>query len=314
MNRLLIALTMGIVIVLVLPYLYIPSTIRKSMLAIIPANQKAAQTFLLGDNQWGAWWPASSTATPDSVAGTYYYNGHSFKAGKKYLSGLDLVTDYNSDPTKCVWTIIPMGKDSVKILWEYELEASNNPIKRMGQRSHTRQLQIDMAVILQQLASFLSDEQNTYGIKVSRTMVTDTLLLTTKATLNHEPDAGSIYELIHQLQQYVAKAGASVTNPPILNRRKIDSTHTEVMVALPINKELKSSGNIVFKNMVRGNLLTTEVKGGPGTVNNALRQLENYLVDHRYESPAMYFESLVTDRIQQADTSKWITRIYYPVF
>lgn len=314
MNRLLIALIMGIVIVLVLPYLYIPSTIRKSMLAIIPANQKTAQTFLLDDSRWEAWWPASNTATPDSVAGTYYYNGHSFKAGKKYLSGVDLVTDYNTDSLKSVWNIIPMGMDSVKILWEYELETSNNPIKRMGQRRDTRQLQMDMAVILQQLASFLSDEQNTYGIKVDRTTVTDTLLVTTKATFAHEPDAAAVYGLINQLQQYVTKAGATATNPPMLNRRKIDSTHTEVMVALPVNKALKSSGNIVFKNMVRGNLLTTEVQGGPGTVNNALRQLENYLVDHSYESPAMHFESLVTDRIQQADTSKWVTRIYYPVF
>lgn len=314
MNRLLIALIMGIVIVLVLPYLYIPSTIRKSMLAIIPANQKTAQTFLQDDSRWAAWWPANNTATPDSVAGSYYFNGHSFRSGKKYMSGLDLITDYNTDPTKCLWTIIPIGTDSVKILWEYELETSNNPIKRMRQRRNTRQLQMDMAVILQQLASFLSDENSTYGIKVNKTTVTDTLLVTTKATFNNEPDAASVYGLINQLQQYVTKAGATATNPPMLNRRKIDSAHTEVMLALPVNKELKSSGNIVFKRMVRGKLLTTEVQGGPGTVNNALRLLENYLVDHRYESPAMHFESLVTDRIQQADTSKWVTRIYYPVF
>ncbi|WP_162915758.1 hypothetical protein [Paraflavitalea soli] len=314
MNRLLIALIMAIVIVLVLPYLYIPSKIRKTMLAMIPANQKAAQGFLLNDKQWGKWWPASSTSTRDSVAGTYYYNGHSFKAGKRYLSGVDLITDYHTDSLKNVWTIIPIGKDSVKILWEYELTTSNNPIKRMGQHRESRQIQIDMAAILQQLASFLSDEQNTYGIKVNQAMVTDTLLITAKATLNHDPDAASIYGLIHQLHQYASKSGATVTNPPMLNKRRVDSTHTEVMVALPINKELKSSGAIVFKRMVRGNLLTTEIQGGPGTVNNAIHQLENYLVDHRYESPAMHFESLVTDRIQQADTSKWVTRIYYPVF
>lgn len=314
MNRLLIALIMAIVIVLVLPYLYIPSTIRKTMLAIIPANQKTAQAFLLADNRWGEWWPASSTPTPDSVAGTYYYNGHSFKAGKKYLSGVDLVTDYNTDSLKSVWNIIPIGMDSVKILWEFELETSNNPIKRMGQRRNTRQLQMDMAVILQQLASFLSDEQNTYGIKVDRTTVTDTLLVTTKATFAHEPDAATVYGLINQLQQYVSKTGATVTNSPMLNKRIIDSTHTEVMVALPVNKELKSSGNIVFKRMTRGYLLATEVQGGPGRVNNAIQQLENYLMDHNYGSPAIHFESLITDRIQQADTSKWVTRIYYPVF
>ncbi len=64
-----------------------------------------------------------------------------------------------------------------------------------------------MAVILQQLASFPGDEQNTYGIKVTRTTVTDTLLLTTKATLNHEPDAASVYGLINQLQQYATQEG-----------------------------------------------------------------------------------------------------------
>jgi hypothetical protein len=62
-----------------------------------------------------------------------------------------------------------------------------------------------------------------------------------------------------------------------------------------------------------GNMLVTEVKGGQIEVNKASVQLLNYISDYNRTAPAIPFESLVTDRRKEPDSSKWITRIYYPV-
>ena len=95
---------------------------------------------------------------------------------------------------------------------------------------------------------------------------------------------------------------------------QIDSFHYETMVAIPVNRSLQGTDNMMTKRMVLGNILEAEIKGGGTTVRSAMGQLENYKKDHRMESPAIPFALLVTDRSKEPDTTKWITKIYYPVY
>ncbi len=100
----------------------------------------------------------------------------------------------------------------------------------------------------------------------------------------------------------------------MLNIAMIDSNHIETTVAIPVNKEIKDNGSIRFKRMFPGNILTAEVKGGMNTVEEGFRQLNNYVSDHQLVPPAISFQSLVTDRLTEKDSLKWITKLYYPIF
>ncbi len=93
-----------------------------------------------------------------------------------------------------------------------------------------------------------------------------------------------------------------------------NSSGFKTMVAIPVNKIIAENNNILYKRMVPGKILVTEVTGGTYTTTQALKQLETYINDYQLKSPAIPFESLVTDRLKEADTLKWITRIYYPIF
>ena len=44
-----------------------------------------------------------------------------------------------------------------------------------------------------------------------------------------------------------------------------------------------------------------------------MKQMEQYVSDHKYVRIAIPFQSLVTDRMNEPDSSKWITKIYYPI-
>jgi hypothetical protein len=41
--------------------------------------------------------------------------------------------------------------------------------------------------------------------------------------------------------------------------------------------------------------------------------MKAYMKDFKLTSPAMPFELLVTNRANEPDTSKWVTKIYYPI-
>ena len=57
-----------------------------------------------------------------------------------------------------------------------------------------------------------------------------------------------------------------------------------------------------------------EIKGGIYTITTGEKELANYVIDYKKLSPAVGFQSLVTNRLLEADTAKWITRLYYPIF
>jgi hypothetical protein len=144
--------------------------------------------------------------------------------------------------------------------------------------------------------------------------VTDSILISTYSHSKNYPSTNFIYGLIDQLKKYIASQSAKETGFPMLNINTTDSINYLTRVAIPVNRKLPSSGNISYKWMLSGgNILVTDVKGGPSSINNAFDQVENYVNDYHHFAPAIPFQSLITDRSKEPDTSKWITIIYYPV-
>ena len=79
-----------------------------------------------------------------------------------------------------------------------------------------------------------------------------------------------------------------------------------VRVAIPVDKQLPASGNISYKWMLGGgNILITEVKGGHAEIKKAYDQTELYVADHNRVAPAIPFQSMITDRRQEKDSTKW---------
>jgi hypothetical protein len=138
--------------------------------------------------------------------------------------------------------------------------------------------------------------------------------LATHKIFKSYPETSEVYGIISKLRDYAIKNGAKENDYPMLNITQLENKDYQMMVAIPLNKPVPTKGNIVINKMVLGNILVTEVKGGKNTIENAFIQLSNYIRDKRHSSPAIPFESLVTNRIAEPDTTKWITKIYYPIF
>ena len=100
----------------------------------------------------------------------------------------------------------------------------------------------------------------------------------------------------------------------MLHIKANDSTHFEAQIAIPVDKPLAETKTFSVKRMLKnGNILVTEVTGGNAQTDHAMTQLELYLSDHKYYPVALPFYMLVTDRMNNPDSSQWLTRIYYPI-
>jgi hypothetical protein len=100
----------------------------------------------------------------------------------------------------------------------------------------------------------------------------------------------------------------------MLNISTADSINFLTKVAIPVNKRLKDSGKISYRWMLGGGkILVTEIKGGFYSIKKGFTEMDNYVNDYKRIAPAIPFQSLITDRIREPDTTKWITKIFYPV-
>jgi hypothetical protein len=188
-----------------------------------------------------------------------------------------------------------------------------NPVKRLLDYRQAIQIRNNLTDLLELLRTFLEKKENIYTINIEQTRVKDTLLVTTKHISSRHSSVPEVYGLIKNLRDYVNSQGAEETNYPMLNIMELDSNHFETLVAIPVNKPVRGNATISPKRMVPGNILVTEVRGGNYSINRAMGLLEKYIDDYQKSRIAIPFESMVTDRSSEADTSQWVTKIYYPI-
>lgn len=294
-------------------FFLIPSPIVVNSVLKLPTSQKAMQRWL---TKQGTWQELFSIGQDDSTAkNTYLTKGGYLIFPDAYFSNsatIDLVQ--NRDTIKTNLLMLALGKDSMAFSWGYTFPANNNPINRLLLYFKAKKIKNIFDETFINIKRLATDEKNISGLTVERQIVVDTFFIAQKFKSTVYPTTAQIYQIIDNLQNYLTEQKAAETGYPMLHIRKIDSVHYEAMAALPTNKMLAGNGDIEFKRMVRGVILMAEVKGGPVNVENNFVNLKNFVADHGYTEIALPFQSLVTNRLQQADTTKWITKLYYPVY
>ena len=289
-------------------YVLIPSSVNISQYNKFKVTAGATYRILSQKNALQAWCPGDL-----DTSGTLHFNGYTFYPGHMMPEGMAFDVEYDKEIFQGTLTVSQLRKDSVGIAWNSVLKIAGNPIQRVRRYHGSDNVGAAMKQILDSLHAYLENPKNVYDIHVTETRVVDTLLVTTKHISDSYPSNEDVYQLINRLKHYITKEGAHAVDSPMLYVQHTEDNKLQTMVAIPVNKPLPNTNEIAFKRMVPGKILVTEIKGGPQTIRHAFTQMEFYVDDFKRVSPAIPFELLITDRKLEKDTTKWITRIYYPV-
>jgi hypothetical protein len=283
-------------------YLLIPKEIKISNPIIVNCNLNAGTRMLMDTSQWKKWWPSPNALDPVT-----------YLPSKPLFNGYGIKTTFRGQTLMGELIYAQLGLDSLVLFWNYQIHSSYNPFKRINDYIFCKALKENVSIRAESFKKFLEKKELVYGISIVASTVVDTLLVSTKKILPNYPTTSEVYTLVHHIQEYLQKNGASQTSFPMLNVTILDSAHFQTMVAIPVNKKLDENEEYKWKQMIAGNILVAEIKGGIFQSEYALSQLHKYVVDYHLTSPAIPFYSLVTDRSLEKDSTKWITRIYYPV-
>jgi len=297
------------ILTLVSIYFSIPDPIRMSKIINLQCATESINRFLGQKGNWQKIWPGNIY---DSSTDNIFSNGDTVHVVARLRNTIQVMVHHRGNLLPGSLIIIPLSIDSSKIEWRASMVSSMNPVMRIIRYRQARHINRMMIALIRQAKDFLEKKENLYGIPIEKISTKDTFLVATRGTYSSYPATADIYNLVGMLRKYITDQNANVTGNPIMNVNQLDKAKYELMVAVPTNKELPGEKGIFFRRMVPGNFISTQVKGGNFSINNAFSGLQLYMEDYKKTRLAIPFMSLVTDRVTEPDTSKWITRIYFP--
>jgi hypothetical protein len=310
MKKILVCFIVILLLFLSVIYIFIPGKIEMKDSILVNTNSKGLYRCLANVENW--------KKLPGNISplqkNSFIFNDFNFRIGKTLYEGIPVNINDKDFSIITILDCIPTGSDSTAIIWKTSVITDINPVTKLQQYIKATRLKRSINILLNKMKSFAETESNVYGINIQLTKVTDTFLIVTKSYFDKHPSDTIVYSMINMLKEYIAAKGLKEMNPPMLNIRATENSNYETMVAIPINMEIDADGKILFKRMIPGKILVTEVKGGSNTVKQAFAAMDLYMQDHQYTAPAIPFESLVTERIRETDTTKWVTKIYYPIY
>lgn len=292
-------------------YYFLPNHIVENKTKIISVNAKAFSRTIREDNIWMKWWPGFKT---DKSGNSFTYNESIYTIVEKRYTSLLINIKNSSDSFATELIFTPVNKDSVLLSWNGKVLSPITVFNKLKLYMLAKSIKKDMGTIMDKIQDFYYNEENVYGLAIKKDFVIDSMLISTSVQTNKFPDNEIIYSMIEKLKNHAKANAALQTNPPMLNIYTTDSIHYKTQVALPLNKKLSDQKDIVYRWMLGGgNILISEVKGGYNTINRGFSSMENYVKDHERVAPAIPFQQLIIDRRIESDSSKWVTRLCWPV-
>lgn len=289
-------------------YFLIPTNQQFNYQITVNCTESAVARRIINKEKW-QWWQGQK-----EDSSIYSYKNYNYKIDKILFNGLHATVSNNKDSIKGTLLFSYYGNDYTQFFWSSTYNLSTNPFKKIVQYVKLKKIEKNTEDLLQDVKKYFDKEENIYGMKIIKERVTESSMISIKDTFPNYPSTEEIYDMINSLKEYIKKTGGEETNHPMLHVQQHDSTTYEAMVAVPTKSDLPSEGKFRLKKMMVGNILMAEVKGGLYTVIKGEQELTNYVNDYKKIAPAIPFQSLVTNRLLETDTSKWITRLYYPVF
>lgn len=308
MKRWLAGTLFFMVLVISVIYFIIPSTYHISISLPIHARYNAAARVISQRHYWQQWWPG--IVLSDSL---YEYQQLHFTTGRMGLNTANVLVEKKEDKIAGTISAIFIENDSSAIEFQSQIPLSFNPISRVLLLLKARSIKKDVNEFMLAMQQKFETKRALYGIDIIQEKVKDSSLIALRRSFDIFPKSTEIYEMVQSLNNHIIEQGGVVVNPPMLNIYTEDSVQYEAMVALPVNKDLPVKAPYMLKKMVLGNILVAEVTGDIAAINKAQMELNNYVEDLQKVAPAIPYQSLVTNRLTQPDSSKWITRLYYPV-
>jgi hypothetical protein len=156
MKKFLILLFFGIILLLALIYLLIPSKVQVSETNFVKSNMQQAFADLSDTSSWDEWWPKKEGLIQKNKSGDqFFYREFSFELGGKANDGIKINIKSDLSDQISIIELRMVSMDSVKITWVCNNLTSVDPVKRFLKYRQSLSLKKSKKDLLADFAGFI---------------------------------------------------------------------------------------------------------------------------------------------------------------
>lgn len=293
-------------------YLLIPGTVKHAGTVSPEVPEAVVTRYLALKKGWAKWWPDSAGTDP-ADSSRFTYKGIRFTIEANTFTKLSVTLSDGNVSVPSVITLLPGRNLGTEVTWAFACPTGKDPVNRVLGLNRSRKFAEVTGELLDRFRHFVEDEKSVYGFGIQYERVRDSLVMVIRSVSPEYPGTREVYEKVNRLRQFIGEHEIGKNGHPMVNVSRRDDSLYRVMVAMPVTRRVPTPGDMEYSRLVLGNILTAEVRGGRRSIDRAFMQVRRFMQDRRHTSPAIPFEMMITDRLSQPDTGKWITRIYYPI-
>jgi hypothetical protein len=297
----------GTILILLAASMLIPRIQEKTSSTLIKCPPAAVNRYIISFNKWSNWWPGNRITDT-----TWQIEQKTFRITQQLLNGFQALSEDETIALDLQFNPAENNETTLSIHIKYAFPF--HPVYRLWAFLRKSKAEVISERLLTRCSEFFSQPANVYGIDIQKGKVKYFSWISTKETFDHYPTVEELYQTIETLFSYTNANNAKTLDDPIMHVYRENDNSYELMVAIPTDRDLPTQGRFQLKNMILGSLLMARVEGGPEKIRKAIEELENHVKDHRLVSPAIPFETLLTDRRKESDTARWVTLVNYPIF
>lgn len=116
-----------------------------------------------------------------------------------------------------------------------------------------------------------------------------------------------------ELMQYAGENNIQMTGAPVAIYYSWEGTNCEFESGIIVETENTGNERIKLSDTYAGKALVIEHYGSYESTNDTWQKLENHINNNKMEMNGAPWEEYITDPMSEPDTSKWLTKLYWPI-
>ncbi len=324
---------LAIIVVLFVVSIFLPSKVHVERSIVINAPQEMVYQLVNNLEEWPKWSPWHKIDTNMKVAyfgggkgvgGGYTWDSEVKEAGKGKLT-IEAVSEFDSLLTKLefdgmgtsysTYYFTPKN-DAIEVIWTLDSDFGNNPISKyfglmmdsfIG-KDYEKGLTAMKSVAEAQVAELLTKAE---GVKETEMQAFKAMVITdTVSRMDLDANMMAAFRI---LDNEIKAQKLTIAGDAFAFYNEFPDGKIIFEAGYPVDSMGAARKQIIFKEFEASKVITKDVYGDYSKVNTGYEAINTYLKAKGKTQSGSPWEVYPVDPETEPDTSKWLTRIHFPI-
>jgi effector-binding domain-containing protein len=328
--KILLLSLLALIIILGVVAYALPSTLRIEKTIIIKASRELVFENVNDLRNWEKWFPLLNVDTAMEIK--YFGNEKGEGAGFEWKSdknriGCGTLTIIASIPLDSIYAEIDflnkgkgvtcyLFKDSdsgTLVCCDYEMKLGNNPVTRYMGLLIDRRLERDLQCGLDSLKKIVEDIYALSQLPFKESQIKPFYYVGIREKIKPSEIARRMNMNFKELMTYVEKNKLKMTNAPFSICYSFTKDEVDYEAGVPVENCKISTDKIKVKQLKISKVIIADYYGPYSGLGKEYEAIGKWIVDNKKKVSGAPLEMYITDPVTEKDTSKWLTKIYYPI-